>query len=171
MEYTATDYMPNSDAERALIYGNSGILGQYGTDYYRFSDGRNYFVYRLTGEIGQMAYVVMDISVEYLVEVSTDNKNWTEVLNYSRDGLFREKRGIDLTSYFEFSTNVYLKISDAVPENGWGGQVQPAICDHYRPGRRASGLSGYLRGVEGHHRNHGQCRRGGYSLGGQRGHL
>ena len=124
MEYTATDYMPNSDAERALIYGNSGILGQYGTDYYRFSDGRNYFVYRLTGEIGQMAYVVMDISVEYLVEVSTDNKNWTEVLNYSRDGLFREKRGIDLTSYFEFSTNVYLKISDAVPENGWGGQVR-----------------------------------------------
>ena len=124
MTYTATDYMPNTPAENELIYGNAGIIGIYGTDYYRFSDGYNFFVYRLTGEVGQMAYVVLDISMEYLVEVSTDNKNWTEVLNCSRDGIFREMRGIDLTSFFEFSSNVYLKISDATPQNGWGGQLR-----------------------------------------------
>ena len=124
MEYTAIDYKPNTEAEIALLHNSSGIVGEYGTDYYRFSDGRNYFVYRLTGEIGQMAYVVMDIGMEYSVEVSTDNKTWTEVLNFNRDGLFREVRGIDLTSYFEFSSSVYLKISDAVPETGWGGQLR-----------------------------------------------
>ncbi len=124
MTYTATDYMPNTAAENELIYGASGILGVYGTDYYRFADGYNFFVYRLTGEVGQMAYAVLDIGMEYVVEISTDNKNWTEVLNSTRDGIFREMRGIDLTSFFEFSSEVYLKVSDSAPQNGWGGQVR-----------------------------------------------
>ena len=124
MEYTATDYMPNTDAERALIAGSPGLIGQYGTDYYRFSDGNNSFTYRLPGEIGQMAYVVMDLSAEYSIKVSTDNKTWTEVLNFKHDGLFREKRAIDLTPYYELSTNVYLRVSDASPQNGWGGQLR-----------------------------------------------
>lgn len=123
LQYTEIECTPNTEKE-AMFSPVGGNKSQWGNEYSYFMDGNASRTYTFSGEIGQMAYVVMDLSQEFLVSVSTDKKAWTEVLDSRVDGRFREMRAVDLSPWFEESRKVYVKISDSIPSTGWGGQIR-----------------------------------------------
>ncbi|MBV8158061.1 MAG: glycoside hydrolase family 76, partial [Dyella sp.] len=97
----------------------------------RFADGNTHFTYRLPFPADTTsAQVTLTIDAEFLVQVSSDNAHWTTVLQETRritDGSNKADRTIDLTPYLGATNNgarpVYLKVSDAFPDDGWGGRV------------------------------------------------
>ena len=97
----------------------------------RFADGSAHFTYRFPFPADTTsAQVTLTIDNEFLVQVSTDNTNWTTVLQETQpvtDGSNKAARTIDLTPYLGAAANgarpVYLKVSDAFPNDGWGGRV------------------------------------------------
>ncbi|WP_448100992.1 glycoside hydrolase family 76 protein [Luteibacter jiangsuensis] len=97
----------------------------------RFADGNAHFTYRFPFPSDTTsAQVTLTIDAEFLVQVSSDNENWTAVLKEDRpitDGSNKADRSIDLTPYLgsgaDGSKPVYLKVSDSFPNDGWGGRV------------------------------------------------
>lgn len=97
----------------------------------RFADGNAHFTYRFPFPADTTsAQVTLTIDNEFLVQVSIDNEHWTTVLQQSQpltDGSNKADRTIDLTPYLgvaaDGSKPVYLKVSDAFPNDGWGGRV------------------------------------------------
>jgi len=97
----------------------------------RFADGNAHFTYRLPFPADtSSASVTLTIDAEFLVQVSNDNQHWTTVLQETRritDGSNKADRSIDLTPYLGTAVNgakpVYVKVSDAFPDDGWGGRV------------------------------------------------
>jgi predicted alpha-1,6-mannanase (GH76 family) len=97
----------------------------------RFADGNAHFTYRFPFPSDTTsAHVTLTIDAEYLVQVSTDNQNWTTVLQEDQpvtDGSNKGDQTVDLTPYLPPGSNgakpVYLKVSDAFPDDGWGGRV------------------------------------------------
>lgn len=97
----------------------------------RFADGNAHFTYRFPFPADTTsAQVTLTIDNEYLVQVSADNQNWTTVLQVTQpitDGSNKADRTIDLTPYLGAASNgskpIYLKVSDAYPNDGWGGRV------------------------------------------------
>ena len=97
----------------------------------RFADGNAHFTYRFPFPADTTsAQVTLTIDAEFLVQVSNDNENWTTVLQETQpitDGSNKADRTIDLTPYLgaaaDGSKPVYVKVSDAFPNDGWGGRV------------------------------------------------
>jgi predicted alpha-1,6-mannanase (GH76 family) len=97
----------------------------------RFADGNAHFTYRLPFPADTTsAHVTLTIDAEFLVQASSDNEHWTTVLQETQpvtDGSNKADRSIDLTPYLGAGTAgskpVYLKVSDAFPNDGWGGRV------------------------------------------------
>jgi predicted alpha-1,6-mannanase (GH76 family) len=97
----------------------------------RFADGNAHFTYRFPFPADtRSAHVTLTIDAEFLVQASSDNEHWTTVLQETQpvtDGSNKADRTIDLTSYLgagaDGSRPVYLKVSDAFPNDGWGGRV------------------------------------------------
>lgn len=97
----------------------------------RFADGTAHFTYRFPFPADTTsAQVTLTIDNEFLVQVSVDNEHWTTVLQESQpitDGSNKADRSIDLTPYLGAAINdskpIYLKVSDAFPNDGWGGRV------------------------------------------------
>lgn len=97
----------------------------------RFADGNAHFTYRFPLPADTTsAHVTLTIDAEYLVQVSLDNAHWTTVLQEDRpitDGSNKADHRIDLTPYLGQASNgsrpIYLKVSDSVPHDGWGGRV------------------------------------------------
>ncbi|RAO78161.1 glycoside hydrolase family 76 protein [Dyella jiangningensis] len=97
----------------------------------RFADGNAHFTYRFPLPADTTsAQVTLTIDAEFVVQVSSDNAHWTTVLQETRritDGSNKADRTIDLTPYLGAASNgakpVYVKVSDAFPDDGWGGRV------------------------------------------------
>lgn len=97
----------------------------------RFADGHAHFTYRFPFPVDTTAaHVTLTIDAEFLVEASQDNVHWTTVLKEDRpvtDGSNKADRSIDLTPFLRDGTGgakpVYLRVSDAFPDDGWGGRV------------------------------------------------
>lgn len=97
----------------------------------RFADGNAHFTYRLPFPADTTAaHVTLIIDAEFLVQASSDNEHWTTVLQETQpvtDGSNKADRTIDLTPFLNASNDgsrpVYLKVSDAFPNDGWGGRV------------------------------------------------
>lgn len=120
MQYRSTTLLPNTSSEQPYLYSSNNKVAKFGTSFYRFADGRGSFVYQFTGEIGQTAFITMDIAQELQVEVSSDSINWTQELHFKTHGRYREMRSIDLSPYFRASSEVYVRFSDGNPTDGWG---------------------------------------------------
>ena len=103
----------------------------------RFADGNAHFTYRFPFPSDTTsAHVTLTIDAEYLVQVSSDNQNWTTVLKEDQpvtDGSNKADQTIDLTPYLGASTDgsrtIYLKVSDSFPNDGWGGRVYHVKAD------------------------------------------
>jgi predicted alpha-1,6-mannanase (GH76 family) len=97
----------------------------------RFADGNAHFTYRFPFPSDTTsAHVTLTIDAEYVVQASADGLHWTTVLQEDQritDGSNKADRTIDLTPYLgvgsDGSKPVYLKVSDAFPDDGWGGRV------------------------------------------------
>lgn len=97
----------------------------------RFADGNAHFTYRFPFPADTTsAHVTLTIDAEFLVQASSDNEHWTTVLQEMQpvtDGSNKADRSIDLTPFLAAGTDgsrpVYLKVSDAFPNDGWGGRV------------------------------------------------
>ena len=97
----------------------------------RFADGNAHFTYRFPFPADTTsAHVTLTIDAEFVVQVSNDNQHWTTVLQEDRritDGSNKADRSVDLTPYLGPAANgskpIYLKVSDAFPDDGWGGRV------------------------------------------------
>jgi predicted alpha-1,6-mannanase (GH76 family) len=97
----------------------------------RFADGNAHFTYRFPFPADTTtAHVTLTIDAEYEVQASSDNEHWTTVLQETQpvtDGSNKGDHTIDLTPYLntgaDGSKPVYLKVSDAFPNDGWGGRV------------------------------------------------
>ena len=103
----------------------------------RFADGNAHFTYRFPFPADTTAaHVTLTIDAEYVVEASQDNAHWTTVLKEERpitDGSNKGDQTIDLTPYLgsaaDGSKPVYLRVSDAFPNDGWGGRVYHVRAD------------------------------------------
>ena len=103
----------------------------------RFADGTAHFTYRFPFPADtRSAEITLTIDAEFLVQASSDNTHWTTVLQEDRpvtDGSNKADRTIDLTPYLGDGTGgarpVYLKVSDAFPNDGWGGRVYHVKAD------------------------------------------
>ncbi|WP_193107289.1 glycoside hydrolase family 76 protein [Brachybacterium sp. FME24] len=111
--------------------GGSGVTDEPG----RFADGDSAFVYRFPFPASTTtAQVTVTISNQYLVDLGPDDENWTRVLAEDepiRDASNRADHTLDLTPYLEGEDkDVYLRVSDAFPEDGWGGQVHHVTAEY-----------------------------------------
>lgn len=120
VQYQSVTLLPNTDSETPYLYSSNNQVAPFGTAYYRVADYNGSFIYQFTGEVGQTAFLSMDIAHEFQVEVSADRTTWTQELHFKTNGRYREMRSIDLSPYFEQSGEVYVRFSDGNPSDGWG---------------------------------------------------
>ncbi len=118
------DLAPGSESEAEFILRDGSVLADVGARPFHLCDATHDIVYLFRGTPGQLAYVTVDLSHEYLVELSADGEEYDEIVNYTEWGRWRENRPIDLSEYFAESKTVFLRISDYSPENGWGPQIR-----------------------------------------------
>ncbi|WP_114853998.1 glycoside hydrolase family 76 protein [Brachybacterium sp. YJGR34] len=111
--------------------GGSGVTDEPG----RFADGVSAFIYRFPFPASTTAaQVTVTISNQFVVELSADGESWTEVLREEeplRDASNRGERTLDLAPYLAGEEkDVFLRVSDAFPEDGWGGQVHRVTAEY-----------------------------------------
>ncbi|MDR7380736.1 glycoside hydrolase family 76 protein [Promicromonospora iranensis] len=119
------DFDAGSTEELAWLWdaGGSG-LSHVGS---RFADGTSHFVYKFPFPAeATSAEATLTIDNQYVVEVGPDGESWTTVLAEDepiRDGSNKADHTLDLTPYLGPDKAVYLRVTDAFPEDGWGGGV------------------------------------------------
>lgn len=100
----------------------SGVTDEPG----RFADGTGSFTYGFPFPPGTAsAQITLTISNQFVVEVSADGEAWDELLRETeplRDASNRGERGLEVTPYLSGEA-VLVRVSDAFPEDGWGGQI------------------------------------------------
>lgn len=109
----------------------SGVTDEPG----RFADGSSSFTYRFPFPPSTTAaQVTVTISNQFVVELSADGTDWTLALREEeqiRDASNRAGRTLDLAPYLEGEDrDVYLRVSDAFEEDGWGGQVHRVSAEY-----------------------------------------
>ncbi|GAA1885416.1 glycoside hydrolase family 76 protein [Lapillicoccus jejuensis] len=102
----------------------------------RFADGTAHFTYRFPlPSDTRAATVVLTVDNEYAVDVSHDGVTWTSAARESQrvtDGSNRTDLRVDLAPVLPSSgadRTVYVRVSDAFPEDGWGGRVSHVALD------------------------------------------
>ncbi len=117
-------FKPGADTEAEYLKENAGML-QGGL---RFADNNMHFTYGypiLTyGKVTEMTWTAHTRN-DLKLQISQDGAEWKDVF-VATDRLTPEMRTYDLMPYIEkltLSTMLYIRISDATPEDGWGGAV------------------------------------------------
>lgn len=119
------DFDAGSTQELAWLWdaGGSG-LSHVGS---RFADGTSYFVYRFPFPAeATSAQATLTIDNQYVVQVGPDGESWTTVLTEDepiRDSSNKADHTLDLTPHLGPDKAVYIRVTDAFPEDGWGGGV------------------------------------------------
>lgn len=101
----------------------------------RFADGTGSFTYRFPFPAStSSARLIVELSNQFVVEVSADGEDWTELLRESeplRDGSNRRVYPVELTAFLVGTDrDVLVRVSDAFPEDGWGGQVHHVRAEY-----------------------------------------
>ncbi len=120
---TGIDFTPGSSLEAAyLMASDSYLKNDNGSSpkVARVADGREMWEYRLPLMRGDAEYLKLDLSNQYLVSISMDNRSWRPIFDCSKLGQTPGSLSYDLTSLARDYDSVYLKFQDRYPENGWG---------------------------------------------------
>jgi predicted alpha-1,6-mannanase (GH76 family) len=109
----------------------SGVTDEPG----RYADGTGSFTYRFPfPPRTTSAQLTLTLSNQFVVEVSADGEDWTEVLRETeplRDASNRGDRTLEVTPYLTGQDrDVFVRVSDAFPEDGWGGQVHRVRAEY-----------------------------------------
>lgn len=119
------DFDAGSTQELAWLWdaGGSG-LSHVGS---RFADGTSHFVYKFPFPAeATSAEATLTIDNQYVVDVGPDGESWTTVLAEDepiRDSSNKAEHTLDLTPHLGPDKAVYIRVTDAFPEDGWGGGV------------------------------------------------
>jgi len=105
----------------------------------RYVDGTATMTYRFTLPADAVKGTVnLEIDNQYLIQFSSDNTNWTEIRRETRDirdGSNRIQSISNIDSYLAASKTLYVKISDSIPSNGWGGALSRVSVEYTRSGQ------------------------------------
>ena len=119
------DFDAGSTQELAWLWdaGGSG-LSHVGS---RFADGTSHFIYKFPFPAeATSAEATLTIDNQYVVDVGPDGESWTTVLaedEQIRDSSNKAEHTLDLTPYLGPDKAVYIRMTDAFTEDGWGGGV------------------------------------------------
>ena len=124
----------------------------------RYADGNSYFIYRIEVRDLVSPKVTLQIAQNYLVEISSNGKDWIKVVAFSDtseyQNLYNQYYGTaDSDSYFDSSGDyivndnmtdividpyeyeiygaLYIKISDCITSAGWGGALELLTISYY----------------------------------------
>ena len=117
------DLSPDAPNESEFVFQNSAVYRDEAATPYYLCDATRTLTYLFRGTPGQVAYISVDLSQDFVISVSHDNEHYTTVTDSGEWGRMRDVRGVDLTPYFANESSVYLRFSDPSPEDGWGPQV------------------------------------------------
>jgi predicted alpha-1,6-mannanase (GH76 family) len=119
------DFDAGSTQELAWLWdaGGSG-LSHVGS---RFADGTSHFIYKFPFPAeATSAEATLTIDNQYVVDVGPDGESWTTVLaedEQIRDSSNKADHTLDLTPYLGPDKAVYIRMTDAFTQDGWGGGV------------------------------------------------
>ena len=119
-------FAPGTREESRWLYSNDGsLIGDVGQ---RYADGTNSFTYRFpVGTNVKSLIATLGIDNQFLVEASADGKTWHQVLREDRhvtDASNYAERDVQLAPYVGADGVVFLRFSDAFPEDGWGPRLK-----------------------------------------------
>ena len=124
----------NEDKEYLLV--NTASVN----DSIRFCDQSGVVVYYFDLSGTSNFEIVMSIFQNYIVEVSGDNDDWTEVADYSEGGvkehLTTGNNRINLSikpADYGFTDKFYVKLSNTNTAMGWGGSISNFTITYTRP--------------------------------------
>lgn len=144
-------FTPGTAGEKPYLYQseNSFVLHTGGRTW-RFADGAASFTYRFAHLAVRYALLTLDMSGEYRVDISTDQKHWVPLINSGLTGnIDHHNHGYyqaDLMPYFRHSAVIYLRFTDNDPTGGWGPSLYHLILD-FLPGLNALPSPVRIRGM------------------------
>ena len=123
VEATHVTFTVGSVGESRYMYENQG--GNIDASGNRYADLERYFIYRfpVNGE-HKTATLGLTIANQYKISASVDGKNYDVVASTTEKSV--TNMTLDLTSYLPESGDgyIYVRIGDAHPADGWGGNVR-----------------------------------------------
>lgn len=123
------EFSPFTAAEEPWLFEDGGSQRSFAAydGFGRFTDGGNYVIYRLPAPDGVgNRQLTMEIANQFLVQVSTDGETWQTGLEETadvRDQSNRQEYPVDLSGLDQQAEQLYVRVGDSQPDNGWGGWI------------------------------------------------
>lgn len=117
---------PNQPSEKPYLIEDHSACLETGTDplapFVRIADGdKMYYIYKFSPGRGNMAFLLVNVSSQFLISASDNNGKSYKVVSAMKDC---EQVGsrvfIDLTPFTQKTDSVLLKFEDKHKEDGWG---------------------------------------------------
>lgn len=145
MTQTSQEFVTGAaDEDEAYIFENTSQT----SDNRRYADKSAFLIYRI--DLRELVEPTVELYVvqNYKIEVSLDGSDWKEIANYSKTDEYNEKFAADgsnseifapsgdyltgdnyttivIDPYeYEIYGNLYIRISDCFPADGWGGAIE-----------------------------------------------
>jgi YD repeat-containing protein len=129
-------FLTGRTAEKPYLFADNGSQLDGTGD--RYADKTATFTYKFSLPADAVTGALsLEIDNQYLIQLSSDNTNWTEVDRETRaiqNGSNRATRTFPLDSYLSTSKTVYLRIGDSQPADGWGGALSRVGLNWTRAG-------------------------------------
>lgn len=110
-----------------FIYSNTG--GADGSK--RYTDGTAELIWLFDVSDFEGLVIAAQISQNYVLEVSGDGENWTEVVNYAKFSSYNANSGtndgvscIIVDAYEDVGGTLYVRLRSSAPRGAWGGAVK-----------------------------------------------
>ena len=97
----------------------------------RYTDGTAELIWKFNVASFDGLVISAQLSQNYIVEVSGDGENWTEVVNYAKFSSYNANSGtndgvscIIVDAYEDVVDTLYVRLRSSAPRGGWGGAVK-----------------------------------------------
>lgn len=116
----------NENADAPFVWRNTSSTAAK----LKYCDYKAELIYRFNLKAYPDAVVVLEIMQNYLVQISTDGKDWKTVQNYIdmngsaiKDSRNAASLAIDSAKYAPGADALYVRLANANPSAGWGGAI------------------------------------------------